>query len=127
VPGVVIVRLDAPMYYANALTARDGVKTMLREATPPVRAVVFDAEGQDDLDLTSADVLKRLVAELRDGGMAVYFADVHAPVLERARETGLLEVVGNGHVFPTVDLAVREIEGHAAQPPGEDPDVRKHE
>jgi len=57
----------------------------------------------------------------------VYFADVHAPVLERARETGLLEVVGDGHVFPTVDLAVREIEGYAAQPPGEDPDVSKHE
>ncbi len=127
VPGVVIIRLDAPMYYANALTARDGLKTMIREATPPVRAVVFDAEGQDDLDLTSAEVLKRLVAELRDGGMAVYFADVHAPVLERARETGLLEIVADGHVFPTVDLAVREIEGHAAQPPGEDPDVRKHE
>jgi high affinity sulfate transporter 1 len=116
VPGVVIIRLDAPMYYANALTARDGVKTMLREATPPVRAVVFDAEGQDDLDLTSADVLKRLVAEFRDGGVAVYFADVHAPVLERARETGLLEVVGDAHVFPTVDLAVREIEGRGLRP-----------
>ena len=127
VPGVVIIRLDAPMYYANALTARDGLKTMIREATPPVRAVVFDAEGQDDLDLTSADVLKRLVAELRDGGMAVYFANVHAPVFQRARETGLLEVVGDGHVFPTVDLAVREIEGHAAQAPREDPDVSKHE
>ena len=42
-------------------------------------------------------MLKRLVAELRDSGIAVYFADVHAPVLERARETGLLEVVADGH------------------------------
>jgi high affinity sulfate transporter 1 len=127
VPGVVIIRLDAPMYYANALTARDGVKTILREATPPVRAVVFDAEGQDDLDVTSAEVLRRLVSELRDGGMAVHLADVHAPVLERARETGLLGVVGDGHVFPTVDLAVREIEGYAAQPPGEDRDLNRHD
>jgi high affinity sulfate transporter 1 len=110
VPGVLIVRLDAPMYYANALTARDRLKAMIRETAPEPRAVIFDGEGQDDLDLTSADVLKGLVAELRDDGMAVYFANVHAPVLERARETGLLEVVGGQRVLPSVDLAVREIE-----------------
>jgi MFS superfamily sulfate permease-like transporter len=113
VPGVLIVRLDAPMYYANALTARDRVKAMISEAATPPRAVIFDAEGQDDLDLTSADVLKRLVAELRGSGVVVHFADVHAPVLERARETGLLEAVGDGRVFATVDLAVRELEAHA--------------
>ena len=95
-PGVLIVRLDAPMYYANALTARDRLKAMIREATPPPRAVVFDAEGQDELDITSAQVLKGLVEELRRNGLAVAFASVHAPVLERARETGLLEAAGEG-------------------------------
>jgi MFS superfamily sulfate permease-like transporter len=112
VPGVLIVRLDAPMYYANALTVRDGVKAMIRDAASPPSAVIFDAEGQDDLDLTSADTLKRLVDELQANGLAVYFADVHAPVLERARETGILGVVAEGHVFATVDLAVREVEAH---------------
>jgi SulP family sulfate permease len=117
VPGVLIVRLDAPMYYANALTVRDGVKAMIRDAASPPSAVIFDAEGQDDLDLTSADTLKRLVDELQANGLAVYFADVHAPVLERARETGLLEVVAEGHVFATVDLAVREVEAHPVTRP----------
>jgi SulP family sulfate permease len=117
VPGVLIVRLDAPMYYANALTVRDGVKAMIRDAASPPSAVIFVAEGQDDLDLTSADTLKRLVDELQANGLAVYFADVHAPVLERARETGLLEVVAEGHVFATVDLAVREVEAHPVTRP----------
>jgi predicted DNA-binding protein with PD1-like motif len=49
--------------------------------------------------------------------LAVYFADVHAPVLERARETGLLGVVAEGHVFATVDLAVREVEAHPVTRP----------
>jgi len=115
---VLIVRLDAPMYYANALTARDRLKAMFREATPPPRAVVFDAEGQDELDITSAQVLKGLVEELRRNGLAVAFAGVHAPVLERARETGLLEAAGEGMIFATVDLAVRALEGQAS-PPGE--------
>ena len=118
VPGVLIVRLDAPLYYANALTARDLVKAMIREASPPPRAVVFDAEGQDELDLTSARVLTGLVEELRRNGLAVAFASVHAPVLERARETGLLEAAGEGRVFATVDLAVHELEAQAS-PPGE--------
>jgi sulfate permease, SulP family len=118
VPGVLIVRLDAPMYYANALTARDRLKAMIREASPPPRAIVFDAEGQDELDITSAQVLKGLVEELRRNGLAVAFASVHAPVLERARETGLLEAAGDGMIFATVDLAVRALEGQAS-PPGE--------
>jgi high affinity sulfate transporter 1 len=120
VPGVLIVRLDAPMYYANALTARDGVKAMIREAASPPRAVVFDAEGQDDLDLTSTKVLISLVDELQARGIAVYFADVHGPVLERAHETGLLEAVGGDRVFPTVDLAVRALEQRAGASGDED-------
>jgi sulfate permease, SulP family len=107
VPGVLIARLDAPMYYANALTARDRLKAMVAGATPPPRAVILDAEGQDALDITSADVLKGLFAELGRSGVEVYVANVHAPVLERARVTGLLDIVGLDHVLPTVDLAVQ--------------------
>jgi MFS superfamily sulfate permease-like transporter len=117
VPGVLIVRLDAPMYYANALTARERVKAMIRETTPPPRAVIFDAEGQDDLDVTSAHVLHGLIAELRGSAIDTYFANVHAPVLERARETGLLDAVDDGHVLATVDLAVRAIEKRESRPP----------
>jgi len=108
VPGILIVRLDAPMYYANALTARDRLKAMIAASSP--REVIFDAEGQDDLDLTSAEVLKRLVVELRGHGTLITFANVHTPVLERARETGLLEAVGNESVYPTLDAAIRDLE-----------------
>jgi sulfate permease, SulP family len=109
VPGVLIVRLDAPMYYANALTARDLVADMLRRTDPSPGAVVFDAEGQDDLDITSATVLKRLVTKLHERGLVVAFANVHAPVLERARANRLLELVGADHVYPSVESAVDEI------------------
>jgi sulfate permease, SulP family len=120
VPGVLIVRLDAPMYYANALTARDRLKAMIGDASPSPRAVIFDAEGQDDLDVTSAHVLTGLVRELRAGGVAVYFANVHAPVLDRARVTGLLDAVGDGYVLRTVDLTVRALEPDASPPGSED-------
>ena len=116
VPGVLIVRLDAPLYYANALSFKEAVKAMIAGAQPPPRAVVFEAGAQDDIDVTSADVVVALVKQLRESGMDVYFAEVHAPVLERGRVTGLLEALGDDHVFPTVDAAVRHIETTQTDP-----------
>jgi high affinity sulfate transporter 1 len=111
VPGVLIVRLDAPMYYANALTVRDRVKAMVGEMGSLPRAVILDAAAQDDLDLTSVGVLGGLVRDLQGRGIDVYLADVHAPVLQHVREAGVLAEIGDDHVFPTVDLAVRQVEG----------------
>jgi MFS superfamily sulfate permease-like transporter len=110
IPGVLIVRLNAPLYYANALTVRDSVRSMVADQQPPPRAVVVDVGSQDELDATSTDMVKGLVKQLRDSGLDVYFADVHAPILERGRDTGLLEVIGEDHVFPTVDAAVHDLE-----------------
>ena len=113
IPGVLILRLDAPMYYANALTVRDRAKILIEEAEKPPRAVIFDAAAQDVIDLTSTDTLKSLVKELRAKNIAVYFAEVHAPVREFSGRTGLLELVGEDKIFPTIDAAVRFAE---AQP-----------
>jgi MFS superfamily sulfate permease-like transporter len=110
IPGVLIVRVDGQLYYANALTVRDRVKAMIAEMASPPRAVILDSSAWDQLDLTSTDVLTSLVKELRGEGITVYFADVHAPVLEYGRKTGLLEFIGEDHVFPTVDLAVRSLD-----------------
>ncbi len=72
VPGILIVRLDAPIYYANALTVRDKIKNMIEQAQPPVHSLVLDAAGQDSLDFTSAEVLKGLISELKGKDIAVY-------------------------------------------------------
>ena len=113
VPGVLILRLDAPMYYANALTVREQVKALVEEAETPPQALIFDATAQDALDITSAEVLKGLMKELRDGGIEVYAAEVHAPVIAFARKSGLIDVLGEQHIFPTVDAALAAIRARA--------------
>jgi len=110
VPGVLIVRVDGQLYYANALTVRDRVKAIVAEAASPLRAVIIDSSAWDQIDLTSSDAIKSLAKELHGNGIVVYFADVHAPVLDFSRQTGLLELIGEDRVFPTVDAAVRHIE-----------------
>ena len=110
VSGVMILRLDAPLYYANALTVQDRVKTLFDEADPPPRAVILDATVQDELDLTSAEVFKGLVKNLQSKGLAVYVAEVHAPVRDFSRSTGLYDLIGEDHMFHTVEAAVQFLE-----------------
>jgi MFS superfamily sulfate permease-like transporter len=98
------------MYYANARTVRDRIKVLIAEAEPLPRAVILDAAAQDEIDVTSTDTLKSLIKELHDRSIAVYVADLHLPIREFSRRTGLLELVGEDKIFPTVDAAVRSIE-----------------
>jgi high affinity sulfate transporter 1 len=110
VPGVLILRLDGQMYYANAPTFREQVNSMVEGREPPPRAVIVDASAWYEIDVTSVGIFKKLVKELNVKGIEVYLADVHAPVLEYGRQTGLLESVGEDHVCATVEIAVRSIE-----------------
>ena len=113
-PGVLIVRLDAQLYYANALTVRDQIMQYIADADEPVRAVVIDAVAQDSLDITSSNMFKSLVGRLRDRGIELYFAEVHQPLIEFAAETHLLELIGEDHVFETIDAAVHHLEDRPA-------------
>ena len=110
VPGVLIARLDGQLYYANAATYYEQVQAMIEERESPPQAVIFDTSSWYQLDLTSVDMIQKMVKELHGKGMDVYMADVHVPVLEYSRKMGLLELIGEDHVFPTVDAAVRHIQ-----------------
>jgi high affinity sulfate transporter 1 len=111
VPGILILRLDAPLYYASAVSTRDQVMKLLEQAETPVKAVVFDFSLQNELDITSAEMLKRFIRRLHHRGLMVYIVDLHASVREFARRIGLLEVIGEENIFLTVDMAVRDFEG----------------
>jgi MFS superfamily sulfate permease-like transporter len=110
VPGLLIVRPDAPIYYANALTVQKQIKGMVEETLPPPRAILLDAAGQDDLDITSAEVLKSMLAEMKEKGIDYYVAELHLTVREFGERTGLLALIREDHIFPTVDMAVRFFE-----------------
>jgi sulfate permease, SulP family len=113
VPGVLLLRLKAPLIYANAAPVRDRVKRLVGGATPTPRAVVLEMGANDDLDITAAEVLQELVTSLRAAGLDIALADVRDTVIARARLTGLLAVLGEDHVFHTLGQAVDELEATA--------------
>lgn len=107
IPGLLIFRPNATMYFPNATAMRDGIRTLVKTSKQPVRAVLIDMAANDQLDITSAEMLENLAEQLHNEGIELLLAEVHQPVREMAARSGLLEKIGAEQIFPTVDAAVQ--------------------
>ncbi len=107
VPGMLLLRLDAPIYFFNANVARGEVLKLLDESSPRPRVVVLDIGATGDLDTTTSDMLRDLVGRLRGEGVEVALAQVKGPVRDRMRRAGLIDLIGEDRLYRTVGEAVR--------------------
>ena len=114
-PGLVIYRFDAPLFFANATTFRDQIRR-LAAADPPPRWILIAAEPVTDVDTTAADVLADLDEALNARGISLVFAELKDPVREKIERYGLTRTIDPGHFFPTVGAAVRAFQGEPARP-----------
>lgn len=106
IPGLLLYRFDAPLFFANAGYFRRRVRRLVTEATHPVRWVVVAAEPITDIDTTAAGTLHELLEELHNEHVTLAFAELKGPVKDRLRRYGLFDAVGADHFFPTVGTAV---------------------
>jgi len=107
VPGLLILRLDAPLYFFNANVARKGILDLVT-AAKDLRAVILDIGATADLDLATVDMLRELVDSLRQRKIDLLFVHVRGPVRDRMEITGLRDQVGDGNIFLSTEGAVRE-------------------
>ena len=110
VPGLLIVRLDAPLYFLNANVARGQILDLISASQPAPVAVLFDLGASADLDIASLDMLKNLVVELGEIGIDVLLAHVHGGVRDRLRQTSLMAEINEDHVYLSVGAAVHDFE-----------------
>jgi high affinity sulfate transporter 1 len=107
IPGLLLYRFDAPLFFANADYFRRRISDLVATTTPPIRWVVVAAEPITDVDTTAADtLLDLLLGELRQQEVVLAFAEMKGPVKDRLRRYGLYDQVGSEHFFPTVGTAV---------------------
>jgi high affinity sulfate transporter 1 len=106
IPGLVLFRWDAPLFFANAEVFADRLRSAIASSPTPARWVVVAAEPITDLDTTAADVLRDLDAELAAEGVDLRFAEMKDPVKDRLKRYALYERFGDDHFFPTVGEAV---------------------
>ncbi|WP_344057692.1 SulP family inorganic anion transporter [Terrabacter lapilli] len=104
-PGLVIYRFDAPLFFANAKTFRDEVRSLARSEPHP-RWIVVAAEPVTDVDTTASDVLFELDDELDHAGISLVFAELKDPVRRKIDQYGLSRQIEPRHFFPTIGAAV---------------------
>jgi high affinity sulfate transporter 1 len=104
-PGLVIYRFDAPLFFANAKTFRDQIRR-LAATDPPPRWIMIAAEPVTDVDTTASDLLTDLDEELNARGISLVFAELKDPVREKIERYGLTRTIDPRHFFPTVEAAV---------------------
>jgi len=105
VPGLVIYRFDAPLFFANATTFRDQIRR-LAAADPPPQWIMIAAEPVTDVDTTAADMLTDLDEALNARGISLVFAELKDPVRAKIERYGLTRTIDPAHFFPTVGAAV---------------------
>ncbi len=121
VDGIRIVRIDSELSFVNAASVK---KLMVRHAetvTDEPRALVLDASGINDLDVTGAEMLHELLVEVADRNVVLHLADVKGPVRDVLRKAGIWEELA-GRIHTSTADAVAAITQRVPAPS----DQRRH-
>ncbi|HJW45181.1 MAG TPA: sulfate permease [Lysobacter sp.] len=112
VPGLVLFRWDAPLFFANAELFHQRVLEAIAQSPTPVRRIIIAAEPVTSIDVTSADMLAELEKTLRECGIELRFAEMKDPVKDKLKRFEMLERFGP--MQPTIGAAVDAyLEEHA--------------
>jgi MFS superfamily sulfate permease-like transporter len=106
IPHLIILRWDAPLFFANANLFRDRVRSLIAQAQTAPFWVLVTAEPVTDVDTTAADMLVDLDLELNTADIHLVFAELKDPVKDKIVRYGLLDTIDHQHFYPTIDLAV---------------------
>jgi SulP family sulfate permease len=106
VPGLLVYRYDSPLFFANAEDFLARARAAVATSPTPVAWFVLNTEAIIEVDITAADALETLRAELAGAGIVLAFARIKQDLRAELAPTGLLERIGEEHLFPTLPTAV---------------------
>ncbi|HEX9659980.1 MAG TPA: SulP family inorganic anion transporter, partial [Rhodothermales bacterium] len=123
--AVVVYRLDASLYFANAPVFRDQIEDIVND-DPEVRIIIIDAYPINRIDATGAQMLHELIVELRSRQVEVLFAGAKGPVMDVLEPAGIVDLVGREHFLSEIRFAMdaaEDILHGASQPVGAAPSL----
>jgi len=106
VPGLVLFRWDAPLFFANAEQFHERVLGAVAASPTPVRRVIVAAEPVTSVDVTSGDMLAELEQTLRTARIELRFAEMKDPVKDTLKRLELLDRLGTNIFYPTIGAAI---------------------
>jgi high affinity sulfate transporter 1 len=106
IPGLVLFRWDAPLFFANAELFKQRALDAVANSPTPVRWLVVAAEPVTGIDVTAGDTLAELDNALHAMGIELCFAELKDPVKDTLKRFGLFAQLGERYFFPTIGSAV---------------------
>jgi high affinity sulfate transporter 1 len=106
IPGLVLFRWDAPLFFANAELFKERVLDAAAKSPAPVRWLVVAAEPVTSVDVTAADTLAELDKSLHEAGIELCFAELKDPVKDKFKRFELFSQLGESSFYPTIGAAV---------------------
>ncbi|QOZ25859.1 SulP family inorganic anion transporter [Bradyrhizobium sp. CCBAU 51753] len=106
IPGLVLFRWDAPLFFANAEFFKESVLDAVATSPTPARWLVVAAEPVTSVDVTACDVVAELDQTLHAQGIEFCFAELKDPVKDKLKRFGLYAQLGEHYFFPTIGVAV---------------------
>ena len=116
-PGIVVYRWEAPLFFANCGTFRQQIRHLVRDSH--ASWVVLQCEAITDIDVTAAEMLEQLDNELNAAGIHLAFAELRGRLQDLTLRYGLFETLDRDHFYPTLKAAVRKVEELGPLPPAE--------
>jgi high affinity sulfate transporter 1 len=114
IPGLVLFRWDAPLFFANAELFKQRVLDTVAKSVASVRWLVVAAEPITSVDVTAADALAELDGTLHEAGIELCFAELKDPVKDKLKRFGLFARIGESFFFPTIEAAADSyLQSHA--------------
>ncbi len=104
--GLLMIRYDAPLFFANAPDFGRRLSAMLKSKSRPIERVVVVGNAITDIDSTGAEVISDLLDDLEEKGVVFVFAGLKGPVKDRLRDYGLYDRIGDAAFFPNTISAV---------------------
>lgn len=106
IPGLLVYRYDSPLFFANAENFRARALAAVDAATAPVRWFLLNVEANVEIDVTGADAMESLRAELERRGIILALARLKQDLRDQLAPTGLLDRIGEERIFLTLPTAV---------------------
>jgi high affinity sulfate transporter 1 len=106
IPGLVLFRWDAPLFFANAEFFKERALDAVATSPTPVRWLVVTAEPVTSVDVTACDMVAELDEALHAQGIELCFAELKDPVKDKLKRFGLFAQLGENYFFPTIGVAV---------------------
>jgi high affinity sulfate transporter 1 len=107
IPGVVVYRWEAPLFFANAGSFREQIRQLARERRP--EWIVLQCEAITDVDVTAAEMLEQLDNELNAAGIHLAFAELRSRLQDLTLRYGLMETLDREHFYPSLEAALDAI------------------